>query len=539
MSGTGGEALRPLLDKLGAVLDSVPEAIVWTDLRGVIQGCNAGFDMLLGRERERSIGSPLIKVLPLSLGERALTEKDHPVAMAVGGRPGSGYFDFKPGDRELALEVISSPVPGDAPSFVFTLRDVTEKRRSEDAFLASSRSLEKAYDRLNLDYTLSRQALALEDDREFWPLLAKRLGQFFGCDRVSIFQRDDKGRLHSRYAQGLEESVVLEPGTGVAGHVADTGLHYLSNDPYNDPKFHSATDASTGYETFNLLGYPLSYQSRIVGVVELMNKPGGFQADDLDGMEYFGQQIAMFFVKFRIEERQEQMVGEMIQMEKMAAVGRLASGVAHEINNPLSAILGFTQLLLRTHSEPELKGDLEKIDSEAKRIRTIVRDLLGFSRVSRNAASSLLLPQVVADTLPLIQHELRDRKAEIVTDFEADPPLVLGDHNQLKQVFINLMINALQAMDREKAARIILRAGSDRQAGWAWVEVEDNGPGIAPEIQGKIFEPFFTTKDAGKGTGLGLYVVMGIVTRHKGRIEVRSKPGEGAVFRVSLPVSGA
>mgnify|MGYP001613211556 CR=1 FL=1 len=511
---------------------------MWTDPRGLILGCNAGFDRLVGRPREKSIGAALVEALPLSLGGRVLAAKDHPVALAMGGGVESGYFQYREGDRDLSLEVLFGRTGGAAPVLVFTFRDVTEKRRSEDAFLASSRSLEKAYDRLHLDYTLSRQALASEDDREFWPLLAKRLSQFFGCDRVSIFQRDSKGRIHSRYAQGLEGGVVLEPGTGVVGHVADTGEHYLSNDPYSDPKFHSAVDASTGYETFNLLAFPLSYQNRIVGIVELMNKPGGFQADDLEGMEYFGPQIAMFFVKFRIEERQEQMVGEMIQMEKMAAVGRLASGVAHEINNPLSAILGFTQLLLRTQPSAELQADLKKIDSEAKRIRTIVQDLLGFSRASRNANSSLLLTEVVADTLPLIQHELSHRRAEIITDFEPSPPLVLGDHNQLKQVFINLVVNALQAMEPEKKARIVLRVRSDREAGWAWVEVEDNGPGIPAEIQAKIFEPFFTTKDAGRGTGLGLYVVMGIVERHKGKIEVKSRLGSGAVFRVSIPIGG-
>jgi len=230
----------------------------------------------------------------------------------------------------------------------------------------------------------------------------------------------------------------------------------------------------------------------------------------------------------------------MFQSEKMAALGQLAAGLAHEINNPLTVISGFAQSILkRLSNENELmRMPLENIEREALRCRQLVQDLLGFSRLDKTERRLVDLNEVITASLSILQVQAKAKEIEFETKLQADLPQVQAYRNQIQQVLINLSNNAIDAMSSggKITLRTLISKRNDKPI--AEIQVEDNGDGIPEEIRSKIFEPFFTTKPAGKGTGLGLSLVHDIVTnKHGGEILVESQVGKGTLFRVFLPIS--
>jgi len=220
------------------------------------------------------------------------------------------------------------------------------------------------------------------------------------------------------------------------------------------------------------------------------------------------------------------------QAEKLAAVGRMAAGLAHEINNPLGNIVGYAKLLLK---DQEIVGNrrekLEIIAEQARKGSEIVRGLLDFSRQSRGDKLPVSVNQILANVVRLLAPEAERTGIRLKADY-GELPLVRADPKQLEQVFCNLLENALQAVgDSGNIQAITSLTGTDQVT----VTVRDDGPGIQPEQRGRIFDPFFTTKPAGEGTGLGLSICLGIVKDHGGVIEVESEPGRGTAFVVNLP----
>ncbi len=229
---------------------------------------------------------------------------------------------------------------------------------------------------------------------------------------------------------------------------------------------------------------------------------------------------------------------QVMQSEKMAAVGQLAGGVAHEINNPIGVILSFTQLSkpVAAHlGDEDLIDNLQEIEKAANRCKIIVRGLLDFSRPSADEMSaSIDLDELMSSAWFLVSTQ-RESKSVRLEKRCPKGVTARGNQNQLLQVFVNIVTNAVHAMPDGGA--LILDAGESAD-GDVWASVEDTGHGIAQESLAKVFEPFFTTKAPGQGTGLGLSVSYGIVERHGGRIEVESQPGQGTRFTVHLPAAG-
>jgi two-component system, NtrC family, sensor kinase len=223
----------------------------------------------------------------------------------------------------------------------------------------------------------------------------------------------------------------------------------------------------------------------------------------------------------------------------MAAVGQLVSGVAHEVNNPLTAILGFTDLLMENSEIPEsARRDLRVILQEAQRTKQIVQNLLSFARQMPPQRQLVQLNSILQRTVHLRSYDFISHGIEVVEHLDPSLPDVMGDSHQLQQVFLNILNNAYDAV-REGAhpphpARIEIK--SDRDGGFVEISFRDNGVGIAdPE---RIFDPFFTTKDVGHGTGLGLSICYGIVREHGGEIVCHNNPdSKGATFIVRLPVA--
>ena len=239
-------------------------------------------------------------------------------------------------------------------------------------------------------------------------------------------------------------------------------------------------------------------------------------------------------MKKKLDEAQLQL----IQSEKMASLGKLAAGVAHEINNPLGGILMYaTMLLEECDGSDQIKSDLQLIVDQALRCKDIVQNLLDFSRQSGGQKTSFDLNESLQKVVALFKNQALFHNIDTVQEFQPGLPLVDGDPSQINQVITNLVLNAAQAMDGKGTLTLITRASAKPDR----VEfvVRDTGCGISEEDISKVFDPFFTTKPVGKGTGLGLSTAYGIIERHGGAISVRSKVGAGTAFTVELPARRA
>ena len=228
---------------------------------------------------------------------------------------------------------------------------------------------------------------------------------------------------------------------------------------------------------------------------------------------------------------------QLIQSEKMSAIGQLIAGIAHDLNNPLASVIGFADFLLEGRDvPPPLVEPVRVIQQEAERAANIVRNLLNFARKQDHARRAVGLEPLLNATITLLRTQMVSRRVEVLLDVEEGLPAIDADVGQVQQVFVNLINNAAHAIESAgRAGRVVVRARPWRDG--VAVEISDDGPGMTPEVAAQVFEPFFTTKPEGQGTGLGLSICQGIVKEHGGRIVLSTAPGKGARFTVELPRS--
>ena len=243
----------------------------------------------------------------------------------------------------------------------------------------------------------------------------------------------------------------------------------------------------------------------------------------------------------KLDDETRDLYHQLLQAEKMAALGQTISGVAHELNNPLATILSWAERLSqRSTLDDSVRRGLETILGESERAARIVRNLLTFARKRQTTRAMVDVNQVVRETLALRAYEQRVTNVMVIDALAAGLPQVFADGHQIQQVLLNLVINAEQAMlSANGRGVLVVRTWHDPEQEAVVLEINDDGPGIPDEVQPKIFDPFFTTKEVGKGTGLGLTVAYAIVQEHGGRIRLESHRGHGASFYVELPVTGA
>ncbi|TEU15261.1 MAG: GAF domain-containing protein [Anaerolineales bacterium] len=364
----------------------------------------------------------------------------------------------------------------------------------------------------------------------------------------------------------------LPLGQGIAGWVAREGQRLLVPDVKEDPRFYPGIDGATGFATRSLLAVPLKVKGKVIGVIEAVNKTEGyFSQADVALLSSMVQSAAIAIENARLykdlQDRMEELKrtqAQLIQSAKLAAIGELAAGVAHEINNPLASIVGFARLLLQAVDDDDpMREDLQIIDREAARTRAIVRALLDFARQREPRLEPVDVNEIVRTTMTLIRHQAKGARVTIKESYDETLPPVSLDADQIKQVFLNMVTNAIQAMPqggelkvvtayrpRAQSPELAKERGPDGSTGSpqrlvdgmdgadrVTVEFHDTGAGISAEDLPRIFDPFFTTKKVDQGTGLGLSISHGIVERHGGRIEVESEVGQGSTFTVMLPVT--
>jgi len=238
----------------------------------------------------------------------------------------------------------------------------------------------------------------------------------------------------------------------------------------------------------------------------------------------------------RMKKELEKTQLQLLQSEKMASLGKLAAGVAHQLNNPLGGVTLFTKLVLEDYElPPGAREDLGRVLNDAERCRETVKELLEFTRQTRHLMRPHDINQAISRTLFLLKNQSLFQNITIETHLDPELPTVTSDIQQLNHMFMNIILNAVQAMAGN--GRLTVRTASVPESGQVRIEIADTGPGIPPTVLPHIFEPFFTTKDEGEGTGLGLSLVYGIVENHGGQIKAFSEPGQGAAFVIDLPVT--
>lgn len=263
---------------------------------------------------------------------------------------------------------------------------------------------------------------------------------------------------------------------------------------------------------------------------------GLFLTEERALLDSVASQIGVFVASVESERHRAALEATLRHADRLATIGQLAAGVAHELNEPLGNVLGFAQLALKVPDvPPQARADLNRITEAALRGREIIRKLLVFARQAPASKQPTNLNGVVEEAMFLLEAGCENPGVRFARDLGTGLPDIEADPIQVRQVITNLVINAMQAI--HATGTVTVRTASDQDA--VVLTVRDTGSGMSPEVLRRIFDPFFTTKDVGRGTGLGLAVVQGIVAGHGGTIDVESEPSGGSVFRVRLPVCAA
>jgi signal transduction histidine kinase len=417
---------------------------------------------------------------------------------------------------------------------------------------------------LSLIHEVVEQVIGLNDVRQVAQIAAELMARNFDYELAGValvmspendLQIAGIGGNAADLAQHGLKYMNASSKDGIVMRVATTGHSLLVNDVSQDPFYLTIPDWDAGSE----MCVALKDGDRVLGAVDVESRrKNAFSRNDLIVLEslagilasvisnvgqYQKLQATVNQLQATREELQERIAAQhiaesrLVQAAKLAAVGEMAAGIAHELNNPLTTISGFTELTLEElPSDSPQHADLELVLREAHRARDVVRRLLDFARQSESVRTRSDMNEIVTDVLALVNHLLHTNGIQIFTDLTSSLPWISVDRNQIKQVILNLIHNALHAMPDGGELHISTLRCSRDQRDWLTINVTDTGMGISPENLEHIFEPFFTTRAKDGGTGLGLSVSYGIVAEHGGLIEAESEVGKGSIFSVWFPV---
>ena len=476
-------AHRALAERYRLVVETSRDAIVITDRARAIVFANVAAHELLGRGADL-IGFHSEQSVPVD--QRAEVHEHEDRALAGEPQTYEGAIVRPDGERRI---VVISTAPlcelGEVTGVVASLRDVTDERSARDAVLRS----ELRY--RNLVESASDAIFTVDREGRF-SAVNRSLERGAGRSRASLIGQRFSELLDPRDLRTAQR-LLTETFEGSRSRGA---IRYRGG---NGDIRHGSVITS-----------PVMEGAEIVGALGIM----------------------------RDVTEEHRLAEQLLHQEKLVAVGQLVSGVAHELNNPLAAVMAFAQLLLARPAslDDDARRAAETIHNEAKRAAKIVSSLLTFARQQPAERAVTRVNDIIADTLELRRYALRTAAVQVVTELDADLPQTWADPFQLQQVVLNLLVNAEQALaESSRDRRIVIRTALAEGGSMILLSLADNGTGIDSERIDRIFNPFFTTKPVGQGTGLGLSISDGIIREHGGRIRVESLPGMGATFFVEIP----
>jgi len=433
--------------------------------------------------------------------------------------------------------------------YVIIIRDITERKRSHE-------KIERQYARLATLNSISMMVNSTLNLQEVLDRTADNMLEILESDSVRIYLLDESRELLELVAhKGLSEEFLKTDhvlrrmvGEGILGETGLTGKFKAvdnllrSDEPYVD------AIVKEGHRTTAYL--PLISKGEPVGVMCVSShSPREFSNEYMDFLNAIGNQIGVAINNAHLYEQMETAYQELkdaqeqvIRTEKLASLGKLSATIAHEINNPLAAVLTYARLMKKMvdlgrftdERLPDIKNYLKTIEEETARCGEIVKNLLAFSRRSKMSVKTHPIEDIIDRTLFLISHSLDMKGVQVKKEIDPRVPQISCDFRQMQQALLNLFSNASEAMPQ--GGILTVSAAPSETEGFLEISVSDTGTGIPEEEIKNIFEPFFTTKEEGKGVGLGLSVVYGIVTNHNGSIGVDSREGEGTTFTIKLPI---
>jgi len=457
---------------------------------GVFKLVNSALVRMSGHDREELLGASFIKLLTPDCQQFVMQRYQDRLA----GKEVPSIYEIKAatrdgGVRDIEINAALTEYEG-RPADEVIIRDITERKRTEEALRKSEekyrvlltnlpqkifhKDRDSIYVACNDNYA---QDLKINADE----IIGKKDYDFFPKELAEKYRADDRRIVESGRTEEIEERYVQDGQEQIVRTVKT---------PIKD-------------ENGNVIG--------ILGVFSDITKCK------------------------RAEEREKQLQHELNVASRLASIGEMASGIAHEINNPLTGVIGFAQLLMSRDIPDDMRDDLEVINNEAQRVAKIVGSLLTFAHQREPMQEYVDINDITSKVLELRSYHMKVNNIQVVTQLAPDLPPTMADGNQLQQVFLNIILNAEQEMIKAhnggKLSVKTEKIGSSIRVSFA-----DNGHGISKENLDKMFNPFFTTRDVGDGTGLGLSICHGIVTAHNGRIYAESELGKGATFVVELPI---
>lgn len=456
-------------------------------------------------------------------------------------------------DRTIGALAIQSNDPG---AFSEYDRLILEFLASQ-INIAHEKSIQINLERKKIEYLslvsdMGRKITGVLSVPELSSLVTELIHQHFAYSVVALFLSDPvrpvlvlKG-LSDPYQDGSLPVFEIPNDTGLLGEVFQNARPYLTN----SPKQNRTVDQPFGNidNTHSELCIPVHVSDRVIGVIDIQNTEAGRFFDEVDelAMTALSGQVGIALDNARLfqdlkmsMENHSRLQEQLVQSEKLSAMGQLVAGVIHEINNPLTSVIGYTDLEIMREPGGQTQENLTRIAQESRRMVEIVRNLLAFARKEKPVRVRVQINNLLNDIIRIRTYHLRASNIKVVEDYDSDLPYTFGDPNQLRQVLLNIITNAEQAIRKVHSHGVIWITTSkivkDKEP-HIYITIQDSGPGIASAHISRIFDPFYTTKKAGEGTGLGLSISYGIIQEHDGRFWVESPPNQGAVFRIEIPV---
>ncbi len=491
------EALQESKEFIETVLESINDSIYvvdTTDFR--IAVTNRAFLNTLKMEEKDVIGRSCYEVTHHRSKPCEAPNDTCPLAetLKTGYHSTAEHMHYDKNGREIYVQVSTSPIKnekGEIHQVVHVTHDITERKQAEEQLRETQRRFRDLAD-------LLPQSVWEIDER----------GTFTFANREAF-------RSHGYVPEELTEPLnaiqtfVPEDRDRVAGNVQAI----LSGEDLGGVEY---TALRKDDSTFPVVVY--------AAPIIRDNKAVGLRGVTVDITEHK-----------QAEEKEKQLQQELNLSSRLASIGQMASGVAHEINNPLTGVIGFSQLLMSKDIPDDIRGDLQVINSEAQRVARVVAGLLTFARQRQPGREYVDINGILSGVLELRSYEMKVNNIKVEVQLAADLPETMADANQLQQVFLNIVLNAEKEMTTaHKRGKLLVK--TEKTGDNIRVSITDDGPGISRENLDRVFDPFFTTREVGNGTGLGLSICHGIITQHNGRIYARSEAGKGATFVVELPI---
>jgi PAS domain S-box-containing protein len=531
------EALRESEEELRRMFDSVSDGIAVSDLNGIISKVNEGLVRMLGmNSKDELLGKDHFELIPQHYHRevRARMEEGLKVGNLSQMRNNIVRADGSEFPAEISASVLKD-TSNNPIGFITIIRDITERKNWEQL-------------QRNEKHVLTLLGQGAELNELLDAIL--RFGEYNDPSikgSVLLFDRSRECLVHAS-APSLPEDFneLLKYGLPIGSNVGSCGTaaylreRVIVTDIENSPLFKPYKEAVERALSNGLLScwsQPIiASNGDLLGTIaNYSNKVGEPSADNLRVLEWSARIAAIAIERKKAEEREKQLRQELDVAGRLASIGEMASGIAHEINNPLTGVIGFAQLLMSRDIPDDVREDLKVINDEAQRVAKIVAGLLTFAHQHKPGRENVDINEIILEVLKLRSYEMQVNNIKVVPQFAPGLPQTTADGNQLQQVFLNIILNAEQAMVKAHGGGN-LSIKTERVEDSIWVSLADDGPGISKENLDKIFNPFFTTRGVGQGTGLGLSICHGIITQHKGKIYAQSELGKGATFIVELPI---